>query len=93
MKIDVGGPRIGQWYTHLDKGEPFLVTGYDEKSRTIETQAINGDLDEIDEETWSVLPLELAEPPEDWTEATDDADADDAESSTIASVEKILENR
>jgi uncharacterized protein DUF6763 len=85
MKIDVGGARIGQWYTHLDKGEAFLVTGYDEKSRTIETQAINGDLDEIDEESWSVLPLELAEPPEDWTES-EDADTEDSEISIAAKI-------
>jgi hypothetical protein len=89
MKIDVGAPRIGQWYTHLDKGEPFLVTGYDEKSRTIEIQAITGDLDEIDEETWSALPLELAEPPEDWTDSINDAIAGDTENS-IAPVERML---
>ena len=34
--------QVGRWYTRLDTGETFLVTGYDDKSRTIETQAING---------------------------------------------------
>ena len=72
MNINVGAAQIGQWYMHLDKGEPFLVTGCDEKSRTIETQALDGDLDEIDEETWRSLPLERAEPPEDWTETIDE---------------------
>jgi hypothetical protein len=89
MNINVEAARIGQWYRHLDKGDIFLVTGYDEKSRTIETQTVDGDLDEIDGDAWSTLPLELAEPPEDWTEAIDDVNVDD-EDSPIPSVEKIL---
>jgi len=31
-------PRIGQWYRHLDKGESFLVIGYDERTGTAEIQ-------------------------------------------------------
>ncbi len=65
------------------------MTGYDDKARTIETQAINGDLDEIDEETWNTLPLAFAEPPEDWTEAIDESDAFDVNSSN-APIEKLL---
>lgn len=56
--------QVGQWYTCLDTKEVFLVTGYDDKSCTIETLAINGDprsingdLDEIDAENWNMLPL------------------------------------
>jgi len=92
MNINVGAAQIGQWYMHLDKGEPFLVTGYDEKSRTIETQALDGDLDEIDEETWRSLPLERAEPPEDWTETIDEAEPAEPES-TSAPIERILDER
>jgi hypothetical protein len=66
-------PQVGQWY-ELDSRQIFMVTGFDDRSHTIETQAINGDLDEVDEFTWSILPLALAEPPEDW-ETIDDADA------------------
>ncbi len=92
MNTGVGAAQIGQWYTHLDKGEPFLVTGYDEKSRTIETQEVTGDLNEIDEETWSVLPLALAEPPEDWSEAM--IDGDDVESAdSAAPIERFLDSR
>lgn len=81
--------QVGQWYTQLHTRETFLVTAYDDRSRTIETQAINGDLAEIDEEMWNILPLAFAEPPEEWTEAIDDADLLDADSS-IAPIEKIL---
>ncbi len=73
--------QVGQWYTRLDTKQTFLVTGYDDKSRTIETQAINGDLDEMDDEIWNALPLAFAEPPENWTEAIDDEEVLDADSS------------
>jgi len=48
------------------------VTGYDEASSTIEIQTFEGDLDEIDEDTWKELPLDLAEAPEDWTGPVDE---------------------
>lgn len=77
MNTGVGRARIGQWYLRWDKGEIFQVTGYDDKSRTIEIQTFGGDLDEIDAETWTALPLGLAEPPEDWTGPVDDVEVDD----------------
>lgn len=73
----VGPARIDQWYLRQDKGEAFLVTAYDDKSRTIEIQTFDGDIDEIDEELWSKLPLEFAEPPEDWTGPIDEVETDD----------------
>lgn len=77
MNSGVGRARIGQWYTRLDKGETFQVTGFDESSRTIEIQAFDGDLDEIDLDAWYTLPLALGEPPEDWTGPVDDIETDD----------------
>lgn len=82
-------PQVGQWYTQLDTRETFLVTGYDDASRTIETQTVDGDLNEIDEEIWNTLPLAFAEPPEDWTEVIDDANVPTTDGS-IAPIEKIL---
>jgi hypothetical protein len=77
MNTSVGRARIGQWYLRQDKGEAFLVTGYDDSSRTIEIQTFDGDIDEIDQEAWTTLPLEFAEPPEDWTGPLDDVEVDD----------------
>ena len=77
MNEGVGRAQLGQWYRRRDKGEIFQVTGYDEHSATIEIQSFDGDLDEIDEETWAELPLGLAEPPEDWTGPVDDVERDD----------------
>ncbi len=77
MNARVGPAEIGQWYLHQDKGEMFRVTGYDERSRTIEIQTFDGDVDEIDQESWNALPLERAEAPEDWTGPVDDVEVDD----------------
>ncbi|MGO8856150.1 MAG: DUF6763 family protein [Steroidobacteraceae bacterium] len=77
MNTSVGRARIGQWYLHSDKGELFQVTGLDLRARTIETQNFDGDVDEIDEDSWTALPLGLAEPPEDWTGPVDTVEVDD----------------
>ena len=89
-------PLVGQWYTCLDTKEVFLVTGYDDKSCTIETLAINGDprsingdLDEIDAENWNMLPLAFADPPEDWTEALEEVNVPGADAWMIP-IEKFL---
>lgn len=77
MNSGVGRPRIGQWYSRLDKGEMFQVTGRDYRARTVEIQTFDGDVDEIDEEAWNTLPLGFAEPPENWTGPVDDVETDD----------------
>lgn len=77
MNIGVGRAQIGQWYRRWDKGVIFQVTGFDQQSKTVEVQTFDGDLDEMDQETWAFLPLGLAEPPEDWTGPVDDVEIDD----------------
>jgi hypothetical protein len=77
MNSGVGPARIGQWYASADKGEIFHVVGFDEDSQTIGIQTFDGDLDEIDRDAWSALPLALAAPPEDWTGPVDDVERDD----------------
>jgi hypothetical protein len=77
MNANVGRPEIGQWYSRADKGEVFQVVGRDDKARTIEIQLFDGDLDEIDADAWTALPLELCAQPEDWTGPVDDVEVDD----------------
>ena len=73
MNITAGIAEIGQWYLNPETGEMFFVTGYDDKSRSIEVQSEDGDISEIDSETWRALPLEACEQPEDNPEDTDGA--------------------
>jgi uncharacterized protein DUF6763 len=70
-------PEIGQWYAHANKGELFQVVGRDDQSRSIEIQYFDGDVDEIDAETWATLAIEPTEPPEDMTAPMDDIETDD----------------
>ncbi len=77
MNAVVGAAQIGEWYRRADKGEIFQVVGLDETARTIEIQNFDGDIDEIDSDTWASLPLAFSQPPEDWTGPVDDVEVDD----------------
>ena len=77
MNANLLRPDIRQWYAHTDKGELFRVVGRDRESRNIELQYVDGDLDEIDAETWAMLPIVRMEPPEDVTPSVDAIDTDD----------------
>jgi len=70
-------PVIAQWYKHLDKGQTFQVVSIDEEEETVELQHFDGDLEEIDLDTWRELEIETIEPPEDWTGPIDDIEHDD----------------
>jgi hypothetical protein len=70
-------PEVGQWYAHRDKGQMFQVVAFDEDDGLIELQDFDGDVDEVDLDTWRAMPLDPAEPPEDWSGPVDDVDAED----------------
>jgi len=69
-------PVPGQWYESLDDEEVFQVLSVDEDSELIELQYEDGDVEEIDYETWQELDLDLTEEPEGWS-GPDDEDEDD----------------
>lgn len=77
MNAEIGEAVIGQWYTRYDTGEIFQVTGLDEESGTIEIQTDDGDLNELEQENWRLLPLALAQPPSDWSSPDDDTHIED----------------
>ena len=77
MNSTVGSPQIGQWYERADTAEVFRVTGIDDGAGTIEIQSFDGDVDEVDLQLWSALPLEYAQPPDDWLASVEDMDAQD----------------
>jgi hypothetical protein len=70
-------PSIGQWYMHRDKGEMFQVVAVDAASGCIETQAFDGDLEEVEAGAWPGMDIERAPAPEDWTGPFDDIEPDD----------------
>ncbi len=70
-------PVPGQWYEGLEDEETFQVLSVDEDSELIELQYEDGDVEEIDYETWQELDLELAEEPEGWSGSEDEDDEDE----------------
>jgi len=70
-------PIIGNWYQHLDKGQAFQVVAVDEDAGSVELQHFDGDVEELDLETWYQLPVELIEEPENWSGPMDVGEMDD----------------
>ena len=70
-------PIIGTWYEHTDKGQKFEVVSLDEDNGVIGIQYFDGDLDEIDLDTWYEMDIVTSEAPEDWTGPVDEVPKDD----------------
>jgi hypothetical protein len=71
-------PVVGQWYENLDENDSFRVLSVDEDAELIELEYLDGDIEEIDLDTWAEFDLEKIEQPEGWSGA-DIAAADDEE--------------
>ena len=71
-------PVAGQWYENLEEEESFRVLSVDEDSELIEIEYLDGDVEELDLETWHEMDLERTEEPEGWSES-DDEDTDEEE--------------
>lgn len=67
-------PVPGQWYESLEDEETFQVLSVDEDSELIELQYEDGDVEEIDYETWQEFDLDLSEEPEGWSGSEEDED-------------------
>ena len=70
-------PVQGKWYEDLEENEIFKVLSVDPDQELVEVQYENGDIEEIDLDTWHELDLEQAEEPEGW--AADDEDEEEEE--------------
>lgn len=67
-------PVPGQWYENLEEEEPFRVLSVDEDSELVEIEYLDGDIEEIDLETWHEMDLERTEEPEGWAESQEEDD-------------------
>jgi predicted dehydrogenase len=74
-------PVQGQWFEDLEENEVFRVLSVDPDEEIIEIQYENGDIEEIDLDTWHELDLERAEEPEGWAsdEGEDEEEEEDDE--------------
>lgn len=58
-------PIIGTWYQDQGSGQKFEVVAMDGDS--IELQHIDGEIEELDLDSWLERPIGRIAPPEDWT--------------------------
>lgn len=74
-------PAPGQWYENSEEEETFRVLTVDEDSELIEIEYLDGEIEEIDVETWHEMDLEKVSEPEGWADRDggedDDEDEDD----------------
>jgi hypothetical protein len=77
MKPFKKNPEIGTWYRHLDKGHEFQVVAFDPDEGLVEIQYFDGDLEEIDLDSWHGLDIEPIAEPESWSGPLDIGEMDD----------------
>ncbi|HXS27590.1 MAG TPA: DUF6763 family protein [Steroidobacteraceae bacterium] len=70
-------PVPGQWYENLEEEESFRVLSVDEDSELVEIEYLDGDIEEIDLETWHEMDLDKTEEPEGWTGSADEEEEED----------------
>jgi len=70
-------PVPGQWYKDLDAQELFQVLSVDPDVEILEVQYENGDIEELDLDTWHELDLDQAQEPEGWSGSEDEDEDDD----------------
>ncbi len=67
---------IGAWYQE-PRWQSFEVVALDIDTATIEIQYFDGEVEELEFETWGVMQLLAIAAPEDWTGAYEELEADD----------------
>lgn len=72
-------PVVGQWYENVDESESFRVLSIDEDAELIEIEYLDGDIEEVDLETWRELDLDKIEEPEGWAASREEEEEDDDE--------------
>jgi hypothetical protein len=63
-------PEVGLWYQTAE-GDYLEVVALDPDDGTVEVQFFDGAVEEYDGDSWSILQLRGASPPEDWSGSLD----------------------
>ena len=72
-------PVQGKWYEDLEENEVFKVLSVDPDQELVEVQYENGDIEEIDLDTWHELDLELSQEPEGWANDQEEEEEEEEE--------------
>ena len=71
-------PVAGQWYENVEEDDSFRVLSVDEDAELVEIEYLDGEIEEIDLDTWHEMDLERIAEPEGWA-AEEDDDEDEEE--------------
>ena len=69
-------PAVGHWYKN-HQGLEFEVVAFDESENQVEIQYFDGEIDELDLDSWEGMVAEAIEQPEDWSGPFDEMEKDD----------------
>lgn len=72
-------PVKGQWYENVEEAETFRVLSVDEDAELVEIEYLDGDIEELDLDTWHEMDLERIAEPEGWAGGDDAGDDDEEE--------------
>lgn len=72
-------PVKGQWYENVEEDETFRVLSVDEDADLVEIEYLDGDIEELDIDTWHELDLERIAEPEGWSGGDDEGEEEDDE--------------
>jgi hypothetical protein len=70
-------PVPGKWFENKDEEETFRVLSVDEDDELVEIEYLDGEIEELDLDTWHELDLEPTEEPEGWSDDADDDEEED----------------
>ena len=70
-------PVKGQWYQNVEEDETFRVLSVDEDAELVEIEYLDGDIEELDLDTWHELDLERIAEPEGWSAAAAEGEEED----------------
>lgn len=70
-------PVKGQWYQNVEEDDSFRVLSVDEDAELVELEYLDGELEEIDLDTWHEMDLERIAEPEGWAAENDKDDEEE----------------
>jgi hypothetical protein len=70
-------PVKGQWYENVEDDETFRVLSVDEDAELVEIEYLDGDIEEMDIDTWHEMDLEKIEEPEGWADKDEEEEDED----------------
>jgi hypothetical protein len=72
-------PVAGQWYENIEEDDSFRVLSVDPDAELVEIEYLDGDIEEMDLDTWHEMDLERIAEPEGWAAEDDEDEEEDDE--------------